>query len=215
MKAGVLLHIPGPAGGDKGARLGGRRWQLGSAPWRPDGAAPRPRPQTWPRPRHAEVPRDGRAWGRGVTKAAPPLRQLPPFFRLRDAIGEDPWWAWLGGTPPLGSGFPRRHGRWAGSQGSRGRGSRRPRPAGVPAARSARSAGSSLHNGAGRHGPGPPSLPATRPDCRGPALSTAAAAAAAAKLPRRRPGGARSRNCQALAAEMMRRWPSSEPWFPA
>ena len=74
---------------------------------------------------------------------------------------------------------------------------------------SARTAGSSLHNGAGRHGLGPPPPPGRPPGLSRPAVETAASA----KFSRWRPGGASSRNCQALAAEMMRRWPFSEPGF--
>lgn len=86
-----------------------------------------------------------------------------------------------------------------------------PLPGRPPPPGSARTAGFSLHNGAGRHGLGPPPPPGRPPGLSRPAVETAASA----KFPRWRPGGASSRNCQALAAEMMRRWPFSEPGFPA
>lgn len=181
----------------------------------------------------------------GGTKVAPPLGSSFPSLVLgmRNWVGGV--WAWLGRAPPLsrlefetpGHGRPRR-------RRIDGRGQVRPRPQGLspsgrsgsragrgvvscspaplwprlhpglpPPSGSACTAGSSLHNGAGRHGLGPPPPPGRPPGLSRPVVATAAAATA--KFLRWRPGGASSRNCQALAAEMMRRWPFSEPGFPA
>lgn len=135
--------------------------------------------------------RRNRAGGRGMDQPRPSSPVFPAPLRLRPSPA-----------------------RWrAGGGASRGPAPPRPRPSRSrpPPPGSASTAGSSLHNGEGRHGLGPPPPPGRPPGLSRPAVATSETA----KFPRCRPGGASSRNCQALAAEMMRRWPFSEPGFPA